>query len=153
MLKTNFGERVGRFSPDGRWVAYQSNESGRSEINIRPFVAPGTGGAVDDRATDGQWQVSTIGGIYPVWRQDGKELYYVGPNGDIMAVPITTTGRTLQAGAPEVLFPTRILGGGADGLHFRQYDVSRDGRFLINTVLDDDASPITLIQNWNPLGK
>ena len=152
MLKTNFGERVGRFSPDGRWVAYQSNESGRSEIYIRPFVAPDTGGLVDDRATAGQWQVSTVGGIYPLWRHDGKELYYVGPNGEMMAAPIVTTGPTVQPGAPVKLFPTRIFGGGADNQLGRQYGVSRDGRFLINTVNESD-SPITLIQNWNPAGK
>ncbi len=148
-LKTNFGERFGRFSPDGRWVAYLSNESGRTEIYIQPFaapVAPGTTG----QETTGQWQVSTVGGIYPVWRRDGKELYYVGPNGEMMAAPITTTGTTLEPGAPMALFPTRMLGGGVDNGQGRQYDVARDGRFLINTVLDDVSSPITLIQNWKP---
>ena len=151
-LKTRFEERFGQFSPDGRWVAYMSNESGRLEIYIRPFAAPAAPGGTG-QAASGQWLVSTAGGIYPLWRHDGKELYYVGPNGEMMAAPITATGTTLQPGAPVALFPTRIYGGGVDNGLGRQYDVTRDGRFLINTVLDDGSSPITLIQNWNPLGK
>jgi eukaryotic-like serine/threonine-protein kinase len=94
--------------------------------------------------------VSTAGGIYPRWRPDGKELYYVGPNGEMMAAPITATGTTLEPGAPVALFPTRIFGGGTDNQQAPQYDVTRDGRFLINTVLDDASSPITLLQNWSP---
>ena len=67
-----------------------------------------------------------------------------------MAAPIKATGETLEPGAPVALFQTRIVGGGVDNQQSRQYDVTRDGRFLINTVLDDAASPITLIQNWKP---
>ena len=67
-----------------------------------------------------------------------------------MAAPITVTGSSVTAGAPVALFPTRIVGGGADGGPGRQYDVTRDGRFLINTVLDEAAAPITLLQNWHP---
>ena len=70
----------------------------------------------------------------------------------MMAAPITTTGTTLQPGAPVALFPTRIFGAGVDQ-QGRQYAVARDGRFLINTVLNDASSPITLIQNWLPAGK
>ena len=151
-LKTSFDERYGQFSPDGRWVAYMSNESGRNEIYIRPFAAPAASGAAANPAA-GQWQVSTAGGIYPRWRPDGKELYYIGPNGEMMAAPITATGTTLEPGAPVALFPTRIFGGGVDNGQGRQYDVTRDGRFLINTVLDDASSPITLIQNWKPPAK
>ena len=151
-LRTSFSERAGQFSPDGRWVAYMANESGRFEIYIRPFAAPTDSGAAANPAA-GQWQVSTSGGIYPRWRPDGKELYYIGPNGELMAAPIAATATTLEPGAPVALFPTRIYGGGVDNGQGRQYDVTRDGRFLINTVLDDGSSPITLIQNWNPLGK
>jgi Tol biopolymer transport system component len=150
-LKTSFDERWAQFSPDGRWVAYESNESGRAEIYIRPFAAPAASGAADNPAA-GQWQVSTAGGRYPRWRPDGKELYYIGPDGEMMAAPITATGTTLEPGAPVALFPTRIFGGGADNGQGRQYDVTRDGRFLIN-LLDDASSPITLIQNWNPPAK
>ena len=112
-LKTPFREAYGAFSPDGRWVAYQSNESGRSEIYVRPFVPPGAAGT-GAGAAGGQWQVSTAGGIHPVWRPDGKELYYLNPAGAMMAAPITVTGSTLEPGAPVVLFPTRIVGGGVD---------------------------------------
>ncbi len=105
-------------------------------------------------AAEEQWQVSTAGGIYPAWRPDGKELYYLNPAGEMMAAPITVSGATLEPGAPVRLFPTRIhrwrRGLSIQG---RQYDVAPDGRFLINTVLDTAAAPITLIQNWNPEAK
>ena len=151
-LKTLFREVLGEFSPDGRWVAYQSNESGRDEVYVRPFVPPldPNGAAATAPATaGGQWQVSTGGGIQPAWRRDGKELYYLNPEGAMMAAPITT-GATLSPGAPVVLFPTRVVGGGADTGTGRQYDVAPDGRFLINTELSGDAAPITLIQHWKP---
>jgi hypothetical protein len=93
--------------------------------------------------------VSTAGGIVPVWRPDGKELYYLNPAGAMMAAPITVTGTTLAPGAPVVLFPTRIVGGGADVQVGRNYDVAPDGRFLIATELGS-AAPITLLQNWQP---
>ena len=157
-LKTNFNERQGQFSPDGRWVAYMSNESGRGEIYVRPFLAPAAAGTTGNRTSadaaydrsSGQWQVSTVGGMWPRWRPDGKELYYIGSNGQMMAAPLTATGTTLEPGTPVALFQTRIYGGGGDFGQSRQYDVTRDGRFLINTVLDAAASPITLLLNWTP---
>ncbi len=95
--------------------------------------------------------MSTAGGIFPRWRPDGNELYYIGTEGQIMAVPITITGTTLQPCAPIALFPTRISGCGVDNQQGRQYDLTHDGRFLINTVLDDaTSSPITILQNWRP---
>ncbi len=151
-LKTRFQDRNGAFSPDGRWVAYMSNESGRSEIYIRPFAEPSASGPAPN-APAGQWSVSTMGGIYPRWRRDGKEIYYVGPNGEMMAAPITVAGSALVPGTPVTLFPTRIYGGGADSQQGRQYDITRDGRFLINTVLDEASAPITLLQNWHPEAK
>ena len=143
-LRTRFDERQGAFSPDGQWVAYTSNESGRYEIYVRPFAGPTASGEAANAAA-AQWQLSTSGGIYPRWRPDGKELYYLGPRGEMMAVPIAATGPTLNPGAPVVLFTTRMVGGVE-----RQYDVTRDGRFLINTVLGDASAPITLLQNWRP---
>ena len=151
-LKTPFREVWGAFSPDGRWVAYQSNESGRPEIYVRPFAPPAAAGTAAG-AAGGQWQVSTAGGIMPLWRPDGKELYYLNPAGAMMAAHVTVTGSTLEPGAPVVLFPTRIYGGGVDAQHGRQYDVAPDGRFLINSVVDDVSAPITLLQNWNPEAK
>ena len=150
-LKTNFGERGAQFSPDGRWVAYMSNESGRMEIYVRPFVEPAataTDRATRDRAA-GQWQVSTAGGIYPRWRRDGKEIFYIAPDGQMMASTVTALSTTLQLGAPVAKFQTHMYGGGTDSGQAAQYDLAPDGRFLINTV-DDSASPITLIQNWHP---
>jgi Tol biopolymer transport system component len=141
-LKTPAREIWGSFSPDGKWVAYMSNESGRPEIYVRPFVPPGV------QPTGVQWQVSTAGGIHPVWRPDGKELYYVDPVGAMVATPIAVDGAKIDPGTPMVLFPTRILGGGVDAGQGRQYDVARDGRFLINTVLEDVDTPITLLQHW-----
>jgi hypothetical protein len=94
--------------------------------------------------------VSTAGGINARWRPDGKELYYIGPDGQMMAAPITATATTIEPGMPVALFQTRMVGGGGENGQGWQYDVSRDGRFLINTVLDDAASPITLLLNWKP---
>jgi hypothetical protein len=75
-------------------------------------------------------------------------LYYIGPDGQLMAAPLAFAGATLEPGAPVALFHTDIFGGGADNAQSWQYDVARDGRFLINTVLDVPAAPITLLQNW-----
>jgi hypothetical protein len=150
-LKTPFRERWGTFSPDGRWVAYQSNESGRDEIYLRPFVPPGEEAARTEAAM-GPRQVSIAGGIYPLWSRDGKELYYLNPAGAVMAVPITNTASQLLPGTPMELFPTRIVGGGVDIQGGRQYDITSDGLFLINLTLASAVAPITLIQNWNPEG-
>jgi len=149
-LKTPFQEAYGQFSPDGRWVAYQSNASGRNEIYVRRFVPPGAAGTAAAEA-GGQWQVSTAGGIVAQWRPDGKELYYLNPEGSMMAVPIAVVGNALEPGAPAMLFPTRIVGGGVEVQIGRQYDVAPDGRFLINMELPGDAAPITLIQHWTPV--
>jgi Tol biopolymer transport system component len=132
VANTAFEERSGRFSPDGRWVAYQSNESGRNEILVRPF--PGPGGYV---------QVSTTGGTDPEWRADGLEIFYIGPGERLMAVPVEMNARakTLTMGTPSVLCPLR------PGSY---YAPSRDGqRFLVNTSLEDNpTAPITVVLNW-----
>ena len=156
-LNTPFSERGGRFSPDGRWVTYMSNETGREEIYVRPFAprpTAGDGAGPAAPTPGGQWQISTKGGIYPSWRADGRAIYYIGPDGAMMAATITVSGSVLESGTPVALFPTRIIGSGIDNGQGRQYDVTRDGRFLINTVLDGGApAPITLIQNWRPEAK
>jgi hypothetical protein len=104
-----------------------------------------------DAPTAGQWQVSAGGGIYPTWRADGKELYYIAPDLKLMAAPVETTRTTPQFGTPVALFATQIFGDGEDTGQGRQYDVDREGRFLINVALDSTtSSPITLIQNWRP---
>ena len=134
-------------------MAYQSNESGRFEIYVRPFVEPAGAASESTTRGGGQWQVSTEGGIQPHWRRDGGELYYINPEGHMMAVPTRTAGPAFELGAPVKLFDTHIYGGGADVAQGSQYDVARDGRFLINTVLDDATAPITLVQNWKPPAK
>jgi Tol biopolymer transport system component len=140
---TGFDEVQGQFSPDGRWVAYASNESSeRYEIYIRPF--PGLGG---------KSQVSTGGGIYPRWRRDGHELFYVAPDNRMMATPIQiAAGDTVIPGAPVALFATRLTTGNTGNAGFSsraQYAVAADGRFLLNVTADDaDSSPITIVQNW-----
>jgi eukaryotic-like serine/threonine-protein kinase len=148
-LQSSFTKVWGQFSPDGRWVAYQSNESGQSEIYLRRFVVPGD--AADSTvAQAGQWQASTAGGISPTWRADGKELFYIDPAAMMMAAQITETGSTIVPGTPVTLFQTNVVGGGEDTTQGRQYDVAPDGRFMVNRVLDSAAAPITLILNWNP---
>jgi eukaryotic-like serine/threonine-protein kinase len=127
-----------RFSPDGRWIAYASDESGKAEVYVRPFPGPG-----------GKWQVSTAGGDDPLWRGDGKELYYLSLDNKIMAVPVNLDA-TFHAGSPVVLFvahPTNFNPWGSD------YDVSADGRkFLVNTVASDEGSPpLSLVVHWPAL--
>jgi Tol biopolymer transport system component len=147
-LRTPFREAYGVFSPDGKWVAYQSNESGRLEVYVRPFFEPGQ---LDAATANDQWQISTDGGTYAAWRSDGQELYYLDPSGAMMAASITVTGNKLISGTPQMLFRSHIFQGGRDLQQGRQYDVAADGRFLINTELNDDsATPITLIMNWSP---
>jgi serine/threonine protein kinase len=136
----------GVFSPDGHWIAFHGARSGTLEIWLRRFVPPGS----SDTAASGQWQVSTAGGIFPAWSADGSELYYLNPEGALMAVTVDTSGDTPVLGEPERLFETHVLGGGTDRAQGRQYDVGPDGRFLINIELDSDVEPITLIQNFNP---
>jgi Tol biopolymer transport system component len=152
LLKTAFTEAMGQFSPDGKWVAYESDETGRYEIYVRPFVPPAANGR-STRAVQGQWAISTAGGVHPVWRADGKEIYYISPQGEMMAAPITAAGSTFVPGIPIKLFATRIVGGGIQAQQVAQFDVAKDGRFLINTELDSSTvPPITLLQNWNPDG-
>ena len=140
VVKTPFEELNGQFSPDGRWVAYETNESGRFEIAVQPFPA-----------ATGKWQVSTDGGIQPRWRADGKELYFVAPDGKLMAASITA-GAAFAAGTPAALFPAALAPG--SGSQKQQYAVSRDGRFLISQVVEaSSAAPITLILNWKPPAK
>jgi Tol biopolymer transport system component len=139
-LKTEANELWAQFSPDGRWVAYQSNETGRYEIYVRPFPAGG-----------GAFPISTDGGVYPRWSRDGKELYFIAPDAKMMAVPIRAAATTVEADVPATLFQTRRLGGGSNVIgRSHQYDVARDGRFLINVEVESNALPITLLMNWKP---
>ena len=139
-LKTPFEERNGQFSPDGNWIAYQSNESGRFEIYVQPFPGPG-----------GKFQISSNGGLQPRWNKTGKEIFYMSLDSKMMAAPVKLSleGKSLETGTPVALFPVRIAG---SSFNKQQYAVSSDGqRFLINLAADEGvASPITLIYNWKP---
>jgi Tol biopolymer transport system component len=142
VIETSFDERDGQFSPDGRWVAYESNESGRFEIYVQPFPGPG-----------GKWQMSTNGGAQVRWRRDGKELFYIGLDGRLMAAPfrVGSSGQAVEPVTPVSLFATRIPGGALQAGFKQQYVVSPDGqRFLINSLTAAPASTITLILNWKP---
>jgi eukaryotic-like serine/threonine-protein kinase len=119
-LNMSATEDSGQFSPDGRWIAYESDASGRREVYVRPFRGMPAG-------TEGQWQVSTAGGTFPRWRADGRELYFVDPAGRMMAAAVTTVEARFEAGTPAVLFQTSMPTVAATNSW--QYDVARDGRF------------------------
>jgi eukaryotic-like serine/threonine-protein kinase len=145
---TPFEERDGQFSPDGKWVAYQSNESGRFEIWVRPFPVPGVDVKADER-----WQFTTDGGTQVRWGHDGKEIFYVAPDGRLMAMPVTVEpgGRAVSHGAPAPLFSVGVQPYGG-GTALPWYMVSRDSkRFLTTTSPQPPAAiPITLLVNWKP---
>jgi dipeptidyl aminopeptidase/acylaminoacyl peptidase len=127
-----------KFAPDGRWIAYTSDETGRREVYVQPF--PPTGA---------RWQVSQDGGSYPRWRGDGTELFYLAPDLNLVAVEVKP-GTTFAAGAQRALFQVDDAGLGAGT---GKYDVTRDGqRFLVNTAFDPPAvDPILVVLNWTAL--
>ena len=137
VAESQHDETEGQFAPDGKWVAYVTNESGQPEVFVQSFP--------EGRA---RTQVSTAGGSQVRWSGDGKEIFYVAPDGKMMAAPIV-----LGAGAPTVKLPvalfqthlatgTNVLGNKA------QYAVARDGRFLLNTAVESASSPIIVSVNW-----
>ncbi len=140
-LQSEFREFLGQLSPDSHWMAYTSLRSGRREVYVRPFPSG-----------EGEHTISIAGGEQPRWRGDGKELFFVGSDGKMMAVPVkTSVGATssFEAGTPAALFEAHILLLGATTLF--QYDVTSDGkRFLIATTGTDTAStpPLTVVTNW-----
>ena len=143
VVQEPFDQRGGEFSPDDRWLVYASNESGRFEVYVRPFPHSG-----------GKWQVSSSGGTQPRWRRDGRELYYLAPDGRLVAVPIIVSpdGKTLKLGVPTPLFQPRLATGVNVVPGRPQYAVAPDGRFLLNTIVEDTApSPITVVVNWTQL--
>jgi Tol biopolymer transport system component len=135
LLGTNANEYQAQFSPDGHWLAYTSSETGRDEIYVVPF--PGLAHSI---------QISISGGDQPRWRRDGKEIYYVAPDGKMMAVAIQLAGNSLQAASPKALFQTRVT---AITRTSHEYDVTADGqKFLINSRPQQARQPITLYVNW-----
>ena len=131
LLRTPFEERDAVFSPDGRWMAFESDESGAPEIYVTPIDSVGS-----------RRRVSLAGGQTPRWRRDGKELFYMAPNGGVMSVTIALSP-TLQIAPPRQLFVV------TDRAVNDIYDVSPDGqRFLVNTAVQRDPAPITVVLNW-----
>ena len=126
-VRSSFREWFGEFSPDGRWIAYESNESGRSEVYLRPFPGPG-----------GKWQVSTEGGARPEWSRDGRELFYF-ENDKIMRVTVDG-GQALAVGRPELLFPCNCFDSG------RYYEVTPDAKHF---VLIQNAQPVSPVAELN----
>jgi serine/threonine protein kinase len=135
-LQTQFNEGEARFSPDGRWVAYSSNETGQVEVFVRPFPGPGTG-----------VKVSSSGGYTPKWNPDGKEIYYISTDNKTMAAEIRVKGSNVEVGAVRPLFTRTPMMG--------EYDLFPDGkRFLINRLIEPkETDPITIVVNWTEMLK
>jgi serine/threonine-protein kinase len=135
-LQTKFNEMQARFSPDSRWIAYQSEESGRYEVYVQPFPGPG-----------GKWQISTNGGTTPVWAQNGRELFYMS-SGNFMSVSVTAQP-TFSASTPRIVadYPPFLMGRLSNGV----YDVSADGqRFLFVRANVENGPPdeVRVVLNW-----
>jgi Tol biopolymer transport system component len=132
-----------QFSPDGRWVAYTSRESGIPEVYVAPLdpaklLNGGTGGT-----PAGKWQVSSNGGSVPRWRRDGKELFYIGPENSIMAVEVEGRGASFNVGQSQRLFVAPV------SPFDSTYDVAPDGqRFVISASPEEESPPLVLMFNW-----
>jgi Tol biopolymer transport system component len=137
LLDSPFIEADAQLSPDGRYLAYMSDESGRYEVYIVPFNPAAPGHPV----AGGKWQISITGGFEPRWRKDGRELFFTNLNGQIMAVSLSVKSGAIEPETPHALFTVS---------NSKSVDVSADGqRFLIAAPNDDDSSPLTLVTNWD----
>jgi Tol biopolymer transport system component len=133
VLQSPFDEFRGQFSPDGKWIAYDSNEAGRTEVYIRAFPS-----------SAGKWQISNRGGGIPRWRADGKELFYVSSDLKMMAVTIRASAAGVEADTPRELFAALLAG------LTSPYDVAADGqRFLLSERPEaQGGAPLTVVLNW-----
>jgi hypothetical protein len=136
LLRTEFDEVQGQFSPDAKWIAYVSNESGQAQVYVRSFDPEG-------KAASGKWQISIDGGAEPAWRRDSKELFYLAPDFKLMAVDINI-GAIFEHGIAHALFQAHSAG----TVHYR---VAADGkRFLVNTPVEEVGSaPAAVVLNWS----
>jgi serine/threonine protein kinase/Tol biopolymer transport system component len=144
-LRSQFEEPDGRFSPDGRWVAYVTNESGRYDVYVRPFSPDQIRQGIS--SAGGKWLISDNGGSSPMWRQDGKELYYIDLDGKLMEVSLTA-GSDFKPGVPRALFqaPPRVSGDSV----IAQWAPSPDGkRFLFLVPETQETPPFTVVLNWH----
>jgi Tol biopolymer transport system component len=137
---TQFAEWGARFSPDGKWLAYSSGGSGRRELYVSAFPGPG-----------GKVQISTRGGESIRWRRDGKELYYISPEGELMAVDVAVVGGALKIGRPHALFRAGVAGAGA--FFGGSYDVTADGQHFVVRMPTREVSvpPSTVVLNWTAI--
>jgi len=135
-----FDEQTPQLSPDGRWLAYSSDDTGNYEVYVQSFSADGKLGSDKKR-------ISTSGGRMPVWRRDGSELFYIAADGQIMSSAVKTGGAEFEFSAPKPLFKTHML---MWTTNFHEFDVTPDGqRFLIGTLIGEPkAPPPTVILNW-----
>jgi eukaryotic-like serine/threonine-protein kinase len=138
VLQSEFNEWQAQFSPDGKWIAYVSDQSGIPQVYVQAFPTQ-----------TGTWPISVAGGTQPRWRRDGSELFYLAPDRKLMAVAVKAAA-TFEADSPRPLFETTL-----DTTQFRQtYAVSNDGkRFLLNAMIETSAPPLTVVQNWPALLK
>ena len=125
----------GQFSPDGRWVAFNSRETGRAEVYVTPFPQSGA-----------RWQVSARGGTQPRWRHDGQELYFVSADGELMAAAVDSRGFRFEIKDVKALFRVSMFAGPRLGA--RAYDVAPDGKFLVNTTSEVGVPRVALVVNW-----
>jgi Tol biopolymer transport system component len=137
VLVESYEQRTPQFSPDGKWFAYASNQTGRYELYVRAFE--GSGGTLT---------VSRNGGLYPRWRADGKELFYMSADNKIMAAEIKSDGSQLSVGRTQALFNTRV----PEGVSRQFYDVLPDGQhFVLIAPEPSSGTPLTLLVNWPAL--
>jgi hypothetical protein len=136
LLDGSFDEFQARFSPDGRWIAYMSNESGREEVYVQSFPEPG-----------GKWQVSTRGGSDPVWRPDGRELFYLSADQQIMSMPVAASP-TFEVAVPQALFTIRVLLPSGARNH---YAVTPDGQtfYVVSPLQGESIGATTVVVNWS----
>lgn len=141
IIRTPFEEPSGRISPDGRWIAYCSNESGVSNVYVQNFTTL-TGSSQNSP----KWTVTADGGSEPLWRRDGKELFFRSLDGSVMSAPVQSNGDSFRAGAPKLLFEARIK----PGLRSFTYDVSPNGDefLLIHPVTQAGSRPLHVITDW-----
>jgi len=141
---SNFVKLGAQVSPDGQWLAYMTNESGKAEVYVQAFPTP-----------SGKRQISTNGGSSPRWRRDGKEIFYIAADQKLVGVPVNPSPKGFEISTPEALFQVPQGSGGfvtsrTAYLPRQQYDVTADGqRFLFNVIVDESAeTPITVVTNW-----
>ena len=144
LIESEFNKGQAQVSPDSRWLAYTSTESGRPEVYVIPFSTESTNAAV------GKWAISTAGGSAPRWRGDSKELFYLTPDRMLMSVEVKTSPQGFDRGVPQALFAAQSDIPPAD-ISMHIYSISADGkRFLIRTAagVREEQPPLTVVVNW-----